>query len=160
MYNGYISILNRKTDYSYIMTEQRKYWFNKGLQFSCTGCGHCCSGEPGGYVWVTDDEIRKISENLGLSIEEFGQKYLKNVSGDYSLIVYPNGECIFFKDNGCTIYKVRPFQCSSYPFWPHLLETRKTWDKQSEKCPGMDRGETHEFKDIIKAMLKFRDYYG
>ena len=76
------------------------------------------------------------------------------------LLVHPTGECVFFKDKGCTIYKVRPYQCSSYPFWPHLLESRKDWDKQSEKCPGMDRGETHEFKDIIKTMLKFRDYYG
>src|SRR5438105_3224904 len=26
-------------------------WYQDGLRFSCTRCGHCCTGEPG-FVWV------------------------------------------------------------------------------------------------------------
>ena len=141
------------------MAENKKHWFKKGLQFDCAGCGHCCSGEPGGYVWVTDAEVNKIAEHLKVSTDDFGMKYLKNVEGHLSLIVYANGECIFFKDGKCRIYSTRPFQCSSFPFWPHILESRRKWDKRAETCPGMDRGSTRSFPAIIRALQKFRGHY-
>ena len=30
-------------------------WYAEGLRFACTGCGDCCTGEPGA-IWVNEDE--------------------------------------------------------------------------------------------------------
>ncbi len=36
--------------------------------------------------------------------------------------------CIFLQpDNKCGIHTVRPGQCSTYPWWPELME-RKGWE--------------------------------
>jgi Fe-S-cluster containining protein len=40
------------------------------LNFTCTQCGNCCSGEPG-YVWVTKEEIRRIAEFLSLQCRKW-----------------------------------------------------------------------------------------
>ena len=45
-------------------------WYHAGLQFTCTACGDCCSGESG-YIWVNKAEIEAMSAQCGLSVEEF-----------------------------------------------------------------------------------------
>ena len=38
-------------------------WYDKGLRFSCSECGDCCTGAPG-YVWVNKEEIAAIVGHL------------------------------------------------------------------------------------------------
>ena len=133
-------------------------WFSRGLHFSCEQCGYCCIGSPGGYVWLGSDEEEKIARHLGISQEELRKKYLKMCGKHYSLIVHPSGECIFY-DEGCLIYPARPFQCSSFPFWPHIVQASHSWDTRSENCPGMNRGKLHSFDDIMRILLKYREIY-
>lgn len=34
-----------------------------------------------------------------------------------------NGDCVFLRDGRqCTVYGARPLQCSSYPWWPELMD--------------------------------------
>ena len=40
-------------------------WYRDGLKFACTGCGDCCTGEPG-YVWVNKAEIETLAAAVGL----------------------------------------------------------------------------------------------
>jgi Fe-S-cluster containining protein len=40
----------------------------------------------------------------------------------------------------CGIYEVRPQQCRTWPFWPELLRDKASWDRASERCPGMNKG--------------------
>ncbi len=54
----------------------RKKWYQTGLRFECIRCGECCSGEPG-YVWVTKEEIRRISEFLGRTDGWLDKKHLR-----------------------------------------------------------------------------------
>ena len=140
------------------MIEIRKHWFRKGLQFECRRCGYCCCGFPGGYVWLGEGESEKIAGHLGISVEEFAVKHLKNVDGRYSLVVYPSGRCVFY-DDGCRIYPARPFQCNSFPFWPQILKSRRSWDKYSEDCPGMNSGKLHSYPETMRLLLKFRKIY-
>ena len=44
-------------------------WYNKGLSFSCTMCGQCCSGSSGS-VRFSEIEAENIAEKLGISIEK------------------------------------------------------------------------------------------
>lgn len=34
-----------------------------------------------------------------------------------------NGDCVFLRDGKqCTVYGARPLQCSTYPWWPELMD--------------------------------------
>lgn len=112
-------------------------WYGEGLAFQCTGCGDCCTGEPGA-VWVDDDDVRRLAEHLGLTIPEFEAKHLRVVAGKRSLYEHFNGDCEFFdrEKRGCRVYDGRPTQCRTYPFWPHLVASPDAWRGVCEECEG------------------------
>ena len=123
-------------------------WYADGLRFSCTQCGHCCTGPPG-TVWFTDTEGAAIAESLGIEIAEFYKQYALKVGGRWSLKETPVGEgydCVFLdRKTGaalCSIYGNRPTQCRTWPFWPENLTSKRTWGqvKRRTPCPGMDNG--------------------
>ncbi|MGR3310684.1 MAG: YkgJ family cysteine cluster protein [Candidatus Brocadiales bacterium] len=118
----------------------------RGLRFECQRCGVCCQGEPG-YVWVTIEEIKKIANHVGISLDEFGKKYVRKVGARYSLLEFANGDCVMY-DNGCKIYPVRPCQCATFPFWPNILQTPADWEKITQLCPSVSNGSLYSQKEI------------
>ena len=56
-----------------------------------------------------------------------------------SLLETTRFDCIFWED-GCTVYASRPLQCSTYPFWERIVESRQTWEEEAKDCPGMETG--------------------
>jgi Fe-S-cluster containining protein len=117
---------------------QDKTWYRDGLRFECTKCGNCCTGATG-YVWVSVEEAQAIADELQLSLDDFGRKYLRQVSGRYSLIENPDsGACVFLSENRCTIHALRPSQCRSFPFWPANLHDQQAWDAASKECEGIN----------------------
>ncbi len=119
-----------------------KPWYKEGLKFSCTGCGKCCTGEPG-YVWITMEEIEEMADFLKISVKEFIQSYTREVGGHYSLREYPRTfDCIFLTDGKyCKLYGARPKQCRTFPFWPENLESKEAWERCKERCEGIDHEE-------------------
>ena len=116
-----------------------KVWYEKGLEFSCTGCGKCCTGSPG-FVWLSDEEIDRMAEHLKLPRDEFLKKYTRKHFGRVTLI--EKGEkydCVFLKNMQCSVYHVRPSQCRTYPFWPKVLESNRTWNEEKKYCEGIER---------------------
>jgi hypothetical protein len=113
-------------------------WYKEGLPFECTGCGMCCTGGPGA-VWVSDKEVARIAEHLELSPVEFMKKYTRLIDGRRSLNEDPKTyDCVFLKENKCSLYHLRPKQCRTYPFWPQHLKSKKAWDEASKWCEGMN----------------------
>lgn len=106
---------------------------------ACSTCqGKCCTGESG-YIYVTKEEIEKISQLLNLDVREFVAEYLFKKAYKYSIkerIHNDSHECIFYdrESNGCTIYDVRPLQCRTFPFWDYF-KTRV--DELKLECPGI-----------------------
>jgi hypothetical protein len=135
-------------------------WFARGLRFTCSQCGNCCSGGPG-FVWISRPEIAKLAEFLGISRQELIGKYCRKVGRRIALkeIKNPrNGgfDCTFIKeipapdDNGgnsthlkriCSVYEARPLQCRTWPFWDGNLADPKAWQRAAGTCRGMNRGE-------------------
>lgn len=112
-------------------------WYSNGLRFQCTGCGKCCGGYPG-YVWVSHEEMEKISSFLKISLQEFSRKYIRRVGNRYSLIERKhNYECIFLHQKKCSIYEARPIQCKTYPFWPQNLNSKENWEAEAKTCEGI-----------------------
>lgn len=126
-------------------------WYKEGLQFTCTQCGDCCTGEPG-YVWVTPEEIQQIADHRGISIGEFMIHHTKHVAGRVSLREFANGDCTFFDGatRKCTVYSVRPSQCRTWPFWKSNLESREAWEQVVSICPGSGCGEFVPLEQIQK----------
>jgi Fe-S-cluster containining protein len=124
-----------------------KKWYQEGLNFSCYQCGHCCTF-PGGYVWLDLEEIQVIANQLEMTVTQFGSKYLYKYRGKYSLIEKPNGHCVFYEKGSCKIYKVRPTQCQTFPFWPENCRSQDAWDNMKKTCQGIDRGVLHSQSEI------------
>jgi len=127
-------------------------WFADGLKFTCTQCGKCCTGEPG-YVWVSDEEITKLAAFRGEARNEFVAMFTKKAKGKFTLREKPNGDCIFYDSaRGCTVYKVRPVQCRTWPFWDYNVESPEAWEETVAICPGSGEGELIPVEEILKRV--------
>jgi hypothetical protein len=99
------------------------------FEFNTDGCescqGRCCTGESG-YIWVNSKEIEAIASFLKLDIDEFKKFYLNKVNYKFSIkereLDIDNFACLFFENNSCSIYEVRPAQCRTFPFWDYFKE--------------------------------------
>lgn len=123
-------------------------WYRDGLSFTCTRCGSCCTGAPG-FVWVDAEEVARLAEFRGESVDEFSRKFVRRVGQRFSLKEKPGGDCIFWaKDSGCTVYPARPVQCQTWPFWPENVATPEAWEHVTEICPGSGRGQWFSLEEV------------
>jgi Fe-S-cluster containining protein len=129
-------------------------WWAGGLRFSCLGCGRCCRGEPG-VVLFTDEEMSLMAGELGIGADEFERLYVWRRYGKRSLRERANYDCIFLDGNHdrCRIFRSRPGQCRSFPFWPEVVKNKQTWDLYSKSCPGMDQGKLYDKLEITGFLL-------
>jgi uncharacterized protein len=132
-------------------------WYDRGLSFSCTCSGNCCTGGPG-FVWVSEEELARLADHFGLSPEETLKKYCRKIGRRISLKERKTKEgkfdCVFLQEIAdespgaipkkrkriCAIYPVRPLQCRTWPFWEVNLESESAWKRAARSCPGMNRG--------------------
>ena len=127
-------------------------WYSGGLNFTCTQCGKCCTGDPG-FVWVTDEEIQKLAAFRGEPLREFVPLYTRKARGKVTLREKANGDCVFFDEKrGCTVYHVRPRQCRTWPFWESNLDSPEKWEQTEAICPGSGEGELIPVEEIVKRM--------
>lgn len=111
------------------------------LHFSCTQCGACCRGGGDYHVFVDRGEAREICGYLGLSWPWFRRRYLARTDGELVLQSGSDGRCVFLGSDGrCSVYDARPRQCRTYPFWPEVVATERSWRREARRCEGMDRG--------------------
>ena len=126
-------------------------FYAEGLHFSCQRCSLCCRHDPG-VVRLSERDLASLIEWAGLSRERFIERYCRWVDrGDGTenlcLLEKKNYDCVFW-DQGCTAYEARPFQCSSYPFWPSLLRDEDWWAANAADCPGVNKGKLHDRAEI------------
>jgi Fe-S-cluster containining protein len=127
-------------------------WYAQGLRFTCTGCGNCCTGEPG-FTWVSEREVASLADRLGLDEAAFRRRYTvqvhRNGSVLTSLVESAGGDCVFYRRGlGCTVYQDRPRQCRTWPFWRRIIASRAAWAAEAGGCPGMDHGDLHAASHI------------
>ena len=80
----------------------------------CTRCANCCRTMR---IIVTDEDIPRIAEHLGMAQDEFIATYLERDENEGGYGIKKSPPCPFLgDDNKCTIYDVRPEKCQGYPF--------------------------------------------
>jgi Fe-S-cluster containining protein len=79
-------------------------------QIDCKECGNCCK------VLIPEihpDDVKQLAELENLSVEEYEKHYCeKDTFGDLSFKTAP---CRYLDGKICSIYNLRPQECSSYP---------------------------------------------
>lgn len=66
-----------------------------------------------------------------------------------------NFDCVLWEGK-CTAYEARPVQCSTYPFWPFIAGSERSWREESRECPGIGRGELRSREHIDLCMDSYR----
>ena len=107
---------------------------------ACSTCaGNCCIGESG-YIWATRKEQIAMAKHLDISLSSFQEQYIDQLGGRSSLkevrLSKDNYACIFFdtQKRQCGMYKHRPLQCKTFPFWPYF---KKDPQMVADECPGI-----------------------
>lgn len=130
-----------------------------GLRFECSQCSFCCTGSPG-HVWLSRADIENLRAFLGLSFEEFAERFCVFVEVEggraLSLIEKKGYDCVFLENGRCSVYQARPIQCRTYPFWEETVKSEKAWDEEAAYCPGIGKGAIVPPEKIIESLLLAR----
>ena len=108
---------------------------NVFASFDCLQCANCCKSIP---PIVSSRDSKRISSHLGLSKQEFQNKYLvQDNDGDTVINASP---CPFLEeDNRCRIYEVRPNACRQYPHSGdyQFIENLNLHQQNIRYCPAL-----------------------
>jgi hypothetical protein len=132
-------------------------WYREGLKFQCTGCGNCCTGDPG-HVWVSRAEVAALALAMEVDVLEFETQCVRRVGKRKSLIEVDRGDCVLFdpETRQCRTYEARPVQCRTWPFWDSTLETPADWEETCAACPGCGHGPISPLARIEAQRLAIR----
>jgi Fe-S-cluster containining protein len=136
--------------------DEKTEWWESGVRFECQGSGQCCvSRGEYGFVYMNLDDRRRMAKTLKMSTSAFTKKYCKKTDGVWHLVDGPTADCLFLKDgNRCAVYKGRPEQCRTWPFWPEVMNA-KTWKKEvASYCPGVGKGRLYSAQEIRELLQK------
>ena len=126
-----------------------------GIKFECQGSGNCCVSRGSyGYVYLSKKDIKKLSDNLKVSTKKFVRDYCDKTNGYIHLkeLKEKQGDCIFLVNKRCSVYKSRPIQCRTWPFWPENMNTKNWNNNIAKNCPGVGKGKLLNKKHILKQV--------
>ena len=116
---------------------------DNGIRFECQGSGNCCiSRNSYGFVYLSKKDLKKLSNYFEISKTNFIKKYCDETHDFLHLkeLKKNKGKCLFLKNKKCTVYKNRPIQCRTWPFWNENMNV-KLWNEEiSINCPGIGKG--------------------
>jgi Fe-S-cluster containining protein len=132
---------------------KKTWWEKDGIRFECQGSGNCCvSRGQYGYVYMTLFDRKRMAQSMKLTTTQFTRQYCAKTDGVYHLKDGKGPECLFLKNNKCSVYLGRPDQCRTWPFWPEVMNA-KTWRLEvANFCPGIGKGKVYSPAEISAAL--------
>ena len=100
-----------------------------------------------------------MAGELGVGLREFMRNYTHITRGRRSLqerLTDHGYDCVFLDRETlpgkaiCRVYRSRPQQCRTWPFWNENLESPRRWAEAGRICPGIDRGQPVELRVIVE----------
>jgi len=102
-------------------------------KIDCLTCAACCKNYSPRFK---TPDVKRISKHLGLKESDFIEEYLRvDEDGDFVVKASP---CPFLgTDNLCSIYDVRPSDCSRFPYTDEdvIVKRQHLTLKNSTFCP-------------------------
>ena len=132
----------------------KKIKYENGIKFQCQESSNCCvSRGSHGFVFLSKKDLTRLAKFFKISLINFNTSYCETTNKFLHLKeIKKNGECIFLKNKKCSVYKSRPTQCRTWPFWPENMNS-KTWNKDIINfCPGIGKGKIFSKKKIDKIL--------
>jgi uncharacterized protein len=131
----------------------------KGIRFTCQpGCTRCC--EVSGYVYMTEEDLRRAAAHLGMTERAFESRYIYRTRHMRRLRKPRGGsQCHFLQNGGCAIHPVKPVQCRLFPFWPELVESRQEWRATGRWCPGVGQGPLIQISQALEVANEMKAAY-
>jgi len=110
-----------------------------GLRFTCQpNCSNCCDQQ--GFVYLSEADLVRAAAFLKMSAADFEAKYIYRTRNLLRLRKPRHKQCHFLLESRCSIHPSKPTQCRAFPFWPELVEDRKSWNETAKYCPGIGTG--------------------
>jgi Fe-S-cluster containining protein len=130
----------------------------EALRFACQpGCTRCCDQQ--GFVYLTEDDLRRAARFLGLTPQQFEQKYVYRTKHLLRLRKPRRRQCPFLLGDGCSIHPAKPTQCRLFPFWPELVESRRAWSRTARFCPGIGKGPLIHIGTALETASEMKHCY-
>jgi len=128
--------------------------YTRGIHFECQGCGRCCRNR-GKYcfIYVSLPERRRLARYFKISTRAFTMRYCEKTDGFFHLR-NPDENCPFRKGSRCSVYRARPEQCRTWPFWPENTNEKVWFREIAAICPGIGKGRLWNVNQIEKQLRK------
>jgi len=103
-------------------------------EIDCTECANCCM-ELGPSLNM--EEIQRIANSLGISIDYFKKKYILKIPLEEAEYMFNTSPCPFLINKRCSCYEYRPEACISYPHLrrKHITAKLERVIKNCSICP-------------------------
>lgn len=119
-------------------------------KYDCSKCRNCCKEACG---FFSEEDIKKASAKLKLSVSDFKDKFLeKNAWGDaYEATKVP---CNFLKEGKCVLGDCKPEKCDKFPYTdqPDRIGHLNGLVSAASICPV-----AYEIMERLKKIYCFRD---
>lgn len=135
------------------------FYVQQPVSFQCSGCGECCRGDPDThYIELLPGEAKAIYKYLDIGRKAFERDYMVNLPAiGKGVRITEQGYCsLLSSDKRCSVYEVRPLQCSSYPYWPEVMHSRATWNAEATRCEGINQGNAVKPEEIDSQLARFQ----
>jgi Fe-S-cluster containining protein len=111
-------------------------------------------------VYVSDADLTALAAELGQSEQEVEQQFCDHEDG-WRFLKRASGACVFLTEKGlCGVYKARPKQCGTWPYWEDNIATEKKWvDAVKSFCPGIGKGEVTPADDVQRIARETEEWY-
>ena len=112
--------------------------------FDCQCCGVCCRGDGG--IFIKPDQAAGPARILGISEEEFIDRYTEPRHGLLSLRSGEDGYCLLHdqETHTCRIHEAKPPMCRDWPFFFGMLDHPSGFEAAKNNCPGIRPDATWE----------------
>jgi Fe-S-cluster containining protein len=129
-----------------------------GLRFACQrGCTRCC--EQDGFVYLTEDDLRRAAAFLGMSPQQFERRFVYRTPRRMRFRKPRGRQCPFLLADGCAIHPAKPTQCRLFPFWPELVSSSRAWRRTSRFCPGIGQGPLIQIGTALETASEMEHAY-
>jgi len=121
-------------------------------EIDCLACANCCKTMTPTY---TKTDVNRIAKFLKITPKEMNDKWL-TVDSDNGDIINKSTPCQFLKkDNKCSIYEVRPADCSGFPHFKkrEILDYTHVFNENLHRCPATLKWVELMQKNVIELKL-------